>query len=104
MNHSDPLKRLLASWSHEPTPAPEFATEVWSRIRSAESAPRLAPIIRFPWALPLAASIAVMLSVAAGTRSALALNHAEATARQAAAYVRSVDPVQMSATHEHLDS
>ena len=99
MNNPDPLSSLLASWQHESAPVTDFNDGVWARIRAGESSVPLAPILRFPWALPLAASVTVLLSLLAGTGSALALNRAQAVEHMAAAYVRSVDPVQMSAIH-----
>jgi hypothetical protein len=50
--------------------------------------------------------VTVLLSVAAGTGSALALNQAQTAELMAKAYVRSVDPVQMAsgAGHEHSPS
>ncbi len=99
MNSPDPLNSLLASWRHEPAPAADFNAGVWSRIRAGEAARPLAPIVRFPWALPLAASVAVLLSIAEGTGWALALNEAQSADRMASAYVRSIDPLQMSAQH-----
>lgn len=105
MKDHDPLSPLLGSWKHTPAPAPDFTAGVWSRIRTAEAtAP--ASIIRFPFAmpLPLAASLAVTLSILAGTLGALAVNQAQTTDRMAAAYVRSIDPIQMTGGHAHTDS
>lgn len=97
----DPLHPILRGWEHTPAPAPDFADGVWSRIRSSESS---ASIIRFPFAipLPLAACVAVTFSVLAGTFGALALNHAQTADRMAAAYVRTIDPIQMTGGHDHL--
>jgi len=102
MNSPDPLNSLLASWRHEPAPASDFNTGVWARIRGGEAARPLAPIVRFPWALPLAASVAVLLSIAGGTGWALALNEAQSADRMASAYVRSIDPLQMVTQHHEL--
>jgi hypothetical protein len=100
----DPLSPLLGGWKHSPAPAPDFAQNVWSRIRTAETA----SIIRFPSAipLPLAASVAVTLSILAGTLAALGVSRAQTTDRMAAAYVRTIDPIQMTTTgaHVHTDS
>jgi len=101
MNTPDPLQPLLASWEHSSSDASDFNTGVWARIQSVEGTLPLSPIIRFPSLLPLAASVTVLLSIAAGTGSALALNRAQSAERMASAYVRSVDPVQMSAAHDH---
>jgi hypothetical protein len=104
MNPTDPLKPLLASWRHEPTPLPQFEAEVWSRLHSADSNHPISTVFRFPAALPLAASIAVLLSIAAGTSTAVALNQSQSTERMADAYVRSVDPLQMSTAHSNTHS
>jgi hypothetical protein len=96
----DPLDSTLRTWRHEPAPAPGFDNQVWARIRSSETAAS-SNILHFPSALPLAASLAILLSVAAGTGTAFALNRTLSTERMALAYVRSIDPVQMSATDAH---
>jgi len=101
MNSTDPLSSLLASWRHDPTPAADFNAGVWARIQAGEQARPRAAIVRFPWALPLVASVAVLLSIAGGTGWALVLNESQSADRMASAYVRSIDPVQMSAQHEH---
>jgi hypothetical protein len=92
----DPISALLARWRHNPAPDPGFPEGVWARIDAAREiqAPRPATLrLRFPLALPLAAALAVMAGVGAG----VAANRAEATDRFAAAYARSIDPLQMSA-------
>ena len=113
MNDHDSLSPLLGSWKHTPAPAPDFADRVWSRIHSAApvaTAETTAPasIIRFPFAipLPLAASVAVTLSILAGTVAALGVSRAQTTDRLAAAYVRTIDPIQMTTSdaHVHTDS
>lgn len=101
----DPLASTLRTWRHEPAPAPDFGKAVWARIRSAETAPaRTASIFPFPSVLPLAASLAILASIAAGTGTAFALNRTLSTERMAVAYVRTIDPVQMTAadaSHNH---
>jgi hypothetical protein len=54
----------------------------------------------------MAASVAMLVSIAGGAGWALALNEAESAEQMAAAYVRSIDPVQMSAqtAHDHVSS
>lgn len=101
MNDHDPLSPLLRGWKHTPAPAPDFRDQVWSRIRSSSSAAAPSNILRFPSALPLAASLAILASVAAGTGTAFALNRTLSTERMAVAYVRTIDPVQMTATDAH---
>lgn len=103
----DPLSSTLQSWHHQPTPSPEFNASVWSRIRASKtsapapsSASVLARIFSFreSSAFPLAASLAVIVSLAAGAGGAIAFNHTVTTHRMATAYVRTIDPIQMTAT------
>ena len=108
MNNPDPLSRVLQSWQHDPAPSPDFNKAVWARIDAAEKAPApswISQLFLFPRQLPLAASFAVLLAGLAGTGAALTLNHGQSTDRMAAAYVRSIDPLQMSdapaAPHSH---
>ena len=105
-DNRDQLPPLLKSWRHDPAPAPDFADAVWKRIRAAEVTAPHASFFHFPAALPLAASFAVLLAGLAGTSAALAVNHAQAEDRMATAYVRTIDPLQMTAsattsTHSH---
>jgi len=100
MNDHDPLSPLLRGWEHKPAPAPDFRDQVWARIRAPETVTP-ANVLRFPSALPLAASLAILASIAAGTGTAFALNRTLATERMAVAYVRSIDPVQMTAGGDH---
>jgi hypothetical protein len=97
----DPLSSTLQSWHHEPAPAPEFNDQVWARIHAAaapSAAHASATILHFPWALRLAASLAVLLSLATGSGTAFALNQTRTTERMALAYVRTIDPVQMTSS------
>lgn len=97
----DPLSATLQTWRHEPAAAPDFNKDVWARIHSAESVRPAATVFHFPSALPLAACLAILFSLAAGTGGAFALNRTLTTDRMAAAYVRTIDPVQMTATQTH---
>ena len=108
MNNHDPLSRVLKSWKHAPPPSPDFAKTVWAHIDAAEPAPApsfFAQLLYLPRQLPITASFAVILAVLAGTGAALTINHEQATDRMAAAYVRSIDPLQMTAdttaAHSH---
>ena len=108
MNNHDPLSRVLKIWKHEPAPAPDFAKTVWARIDAPDQAPApsfFAQLLHFPRQLPLAASFAVILAGLAGTGAALTINHGQSTDRMAAAYVRSIDPLQLAAdatdAHSH---
>lgn len=108
MQNHDPLSGTLKSWRHEPAPSPDFAKTVWARIDASEPAPApsfLAQLLHFPGRLPLAASFALLFAALAGTGAALSLNHGQSADHMAAAYVRSIDPLQMtagaSAPHSH---
>lgn len=107
MNDRDELSVLLRTWRHDPAPAPDFASGVWRRLRTADrpvATRRLGDLLRFPlpFALPIAAGFAVVLGVTAG----LASNRTQATERMAAAYARTIDPILMTSagaanTHAH---
>ncbi len=108
MNNHDPLSRVLKSWKHDPAPSSDFNKAVWSRIDASEPAPApsfFAQLLHFPRQLQIAASFAVLLAGLAGTSAALTLNHGQSADRMAAAYVRSIDPLQMTAdattAHSH---
>jgi hypothetical protein len=101
MNSPDPLHSLLASWSHEPVPDSHFNEAVWARIHAGEQTRTRAPIFVFPSTLRLAASVALLLSIAGGTGWAHVLNTTQSADRMASAYVRSIDPVQMAAHPAH---
>lgn len=90
MTTPDSLRALLRRWQHTPPAAPDFAAGVWARIDAARRDRRV--VLAFRWSLPLAASLAVFLGVGAA-RTQVRKAHAE---RMAAAYVRTVDPVQMA--------
>ena len=89
MTTPDPLQDLLRRWRHEPASAPDFAAGVWARIEAARGDQRV--VVAFRWALPLAASLAILLGISAARLEARQA-HAE---RMADTYVRTVDPVQM---------
>jgi len=107
MSESDQdLSRTVKTWRHEPPAAPRFNAEVWARIEAARNAPwtvaafvggRLGiPARHFRWALPLGATL--MLALAAITGAGIGSLQTSRTVndRMAAAYVRSIDPLQMS--------
>lgn len=96
---SDPLSALLrradpAAGVGETAPA-AFAAAVRSRIHAAEAAPtRPASIVaRLPY--PLAAALALVASLGAGSTLAYARERSARADTFAAAYVRSIDPLQM---------
>jgi len=109
MNDEDSLSPLLKTWRHQPREAPGFNRSVWTRLQ-AESASRktsgLGHLLHFPlararWAMPVAASLALLLSLAAGSGAALAYESFTLKDRMAGEYARSIDPLQMSAPHAH---
>jgi len=91
----DPLSDLLKSWRHEPPAAPRFNTEVWTRMAAARPETNLLSFYR--WALPLAASVALVM----GIGSAVQVSRHQHADQMAAAYARSVDPLQMTMPAEH---
>jgi hypothetical protein len=110
MNDHDSLSALLRTWRHTPREEPAFNRGVWARLdapaSSTASAASLAPLLSFPglaarWAMPLAASVLVLLSLAVGSGAALAFDSLTRAERMAAEYARSIDPLQMAATHSH---
>jgi hypothetical protein len=109
MPTNDPLSNLLQSWRHQPPEAPRFQAEVWTRIQSAQTRSESAGIFT-GWfgsstrllhqAWPIAAVLTVTLSVLAGASAGWVQGHHRAEALQADAYVRSIDPLQMTgSTH-----
>lgn len=87
----DPLSQLLQAWRHESPEAPRFNAGVWARLE-ADRANR----VFFRWALPLAASVALCFGVGSAWRD----SHRQHAEQMAAAYVRTVDPLQMIPDHE----
>lgn len=96
MTHHDPQSDLLKSWRHEPAEAVDFNARVWARI--AAQRPVARPVLFYRWALPLAASLALI----AGAGTALLQADQRYDDQMAAALVRSIDPWQMTTTvHQH---
>lgn len=95
MNQPDSLNSLLRRWRHDPAPAPQFASGVWARIESARRDERV--VVAFRWALPLAASLALI----AGIGFAQLQTRREHAERMADTYVRNVDPLLMVADASH---
>lgn len=98
---TDPLQDLLQRWRHEAPPAPAFRDAVWARIAQAETASPVAPLIPFRLILPLAASLTLIASVAAGVGAGLSVARSQTADRMATAYARSIDPLLKSAG-EHV--
>lgn len=95
MNAPDPLNSLLRRWRHDPAPAPDFAAGVWARIESARRDEHV--VVAFRWALPLAASLALV----AGIGFAQQQTRREHAEHMADTYVRNVDPLLMIADADH---
>lgn len=93
MTTPDSLRSLLRRWQHTPAPAPDFATGVWARIEAVRHDERA--ILAFRWALPIAASLALFLGIAAARNQA----RQEHSARMADSYIRTVDPIQQVGHH-----
>lgn len=91
MNQPDPLNSLLRRWRHDPAPAPDFAAGVWARLEAARRDERV--VVAFRWALPLAASLALI----AGIGFAQMQTRREHAERMADTYVRTVDPIKIVA-------
>ena len=102
MTQPDPLSDVLARWQPAPAPAPDFVAEVHARIAAtpAVAPPRslLAQILAWPASLPLAASFAVIIGIA----SALTVSERRNQALMADAYARSIDPVRLAGSDNHL--
>ncbi len=107
MNDRDPeVSRVLQSWRHEPASAPRFNAEVWARIEAARETPWAAaaviarslgiPARSFRWALPLGASLLLALAATLGAGVGYLQTSLTRTDRMAAAYVQSIDPLQMT--------
>ena len=110
MNERDQdLSRTLKTWRHEPPAAPRFNAEVWTRIEAARDAPwAVAAFVssylgisarHFRWALPLGASLMLALAAIAGVGIGSLQTSRAVNDRMAAAYVRTIDPLQMTADH-----
>ena len=109
MNDEDSLSSLLKTWRHQPREAPEFNRGVWSRLQASPTAAEsswFGQLLAFPaistrWAMPMAASLLLLLSLATGSGVALAYDSMTRDDRMATEYARSIDPLQMSAPHTH---
>jgi hypothetical protein len=104
MNEQDSLSTLLKTWRHKPNEEPGFSQNVWAQIRAEQGRPAetsfLAQLLAFPsrgsrWAMPAAASILLLFSLATGSGVAYAYSSLTRNDRMAAEYARSIDPLQM---------
>ncbi len=110
MTDRDPnLSNVLRNWRHTVSPAPRFNAEVWARIEAARDAPWTVaaflagrfglPAERLHWAVPLAASLALVFAMAAGAGAGVLHTRLTENDRMASAYVRTIDPLQMTGVH-----
>lgn len=108
MSDQDPhLSSVLRSWRHEVPASARFNAEVWARIEAARDAPQTMaaflgshlgiPAQYFRWALPVAASLTLVIAAAAGVSVGARQTSRSVNDRMAAAYVRTIDPLQMVA-------
>lgn len=107
MSHEDPdLSGLLEAWQHEPPPAPRFNAEVWARIEAVRDtswaiAARVTWALGLPgrcvrWVMPLGAALLVLLAASVGAGAGYLQTSLTRTERMANAYVRTIDPLQMT--------
>jgi hypothetical protein len=106
-DHDPDLSRVLKTWRHEPPAAPRFNAEVWARLETAREAPWAAAAVlagrlgisarHFRWALPLAASLTLAFAVVLGAGAGVIHTNLTRNDRMAAAYVQTIDPLQMTA-------
>jgi len=109
MNDDDSLSPLLKTWRHQPREASDFNRGVWARLRTAPATKDSSvfgwlidfPLIGARRAMPIAASLALLLSLAAGSGVAFAYESLTRNDRMAVAYARSIDPLQMASAHVH---
>jgi hypothetical protein len=111
MSEHDPdLSRTLRLWRHEPPDEPRFNAEVWARLEAARDAPSMIaafagsrlgiPVRHLRWALPLGASLTLVLAAIAGAGAGSLQASRAVNDRMAAAYVRTIDPLQMAVDHK----
>jgi len=109
MNDDDSLSPLLKTWRHQPHEVSDFNRGVWVRLQ-AEPASKESGVfgwlIAFPLvgarrAMPIAASLTLLLSLAAGSGVAFAYESLTHDDRMASEYARVIDPLQMTAPHAH---
>jgi len=107
MNDEDSLSPLLKTWRHQPREVPDFNRSVWTRVQAESTSEESGPLGRLlhfsltgaRWATPIAASLILLLSLAAGSGAALAYESLTHNDRMATEYARSIDPLQMSVSH-----
>lgn len=89
------LSDLLRSTRIDPARDPQFEAAVWDRIRRGpgQLSAAAGTTAAFRWALPLAASLALIASVATGIGAGLRVTRAQTNERMAEAYARTIDPI-----------
>lgn len=100
------LSRLLGAWQHEPPSAPRFNAEVWARIEAVRdmswaAASYVTWALGLPgrcvrWVLPLGAALLVALAAFVGAGAGYLQTSLTRTDRMANAYVKTIDPLQMT--------
>ncbi len=104
-DHRD-LSRLLQSWQ-VPTPSSsgDFERQVWTRIHRAPSTTQRTGVFGLPSTLRAAACWAAVLAAFGGSAAAYAYDSLTRDERMAAAHVRTLDPLQITAApntvHRH---
>jgi hypothetical protein len=111
MSTQDPnLSKVLRSWEVDVPASSRFNAEVWARIEAARGAPLPVaaflgsllgiPVQYFRWALPLTVSLTLAIAAAAGASVGALQTSNSRNDRMAAAYVRTIDPLQMTADRQ----
>lgn len=110
MHPDDPLSKLLKSWREQPPADPQFQAEVWDRIRAAKNRRDLSAILarlfgipaeHFPRVAPLAASLVLGVAALIGFGAGRLQAEFASDARNARAYARTIDPLQMTELPDH---
>ncbi len=96
MSQPDPLDPLLQTWHPQPSAQPDFARQVRQRL-AGDRDQRAAHWWRFPAALPLAASLAIVAGTLAGT----SLGDRQKDQTMADVYARSIDPIRLVDHTDH---
>jgi len=109
MDRDPNLSNVLRSWRHTVAGAPRFNAEVWTRIEAARDAPWTVaeflarrsglPAQEFRWAVPVVATLALVFAMAAGAGAGVLHTRLTENDRMAAAYVQTIDPLQLTGVH-----
>jgi hypothetical protein len=96
MSAPDPLDSLLHTWETKPSVRADFERQVHARIADRTASGSARWRLRFAAALPLAASLAILIGSVAGVRMGQQVDDQA----MADAYARSIDPVRMMISAE----